>query len=46
MNVNVRSLYKEGSLKTAASESATCNLYVMAVHEVRCEPAVGYTFFY
>jgi len=32
---DVRSLYRAGSLKTAASEVAKCNLHLVAVQEFR-----------
>jgi hypothetical protein len=48
---NVRSLYGAGSMKTAASELAKCDLDVVAPQDVRwdeggSQPADGYTHFY
>jgi hypothetical protein len=46
---NIRSLYRIGSLKTAARESGEYKLYLVGVEEVRWEKggtkrAEGYTF--
>jgi len=38
--MNVRSLYRAGSLKTVASELAKYNLDSVAVQEVRCDEGV------
>jgi hypothetical protein len=48
---NVRSPYRAGSLTTAASELAKCNLDPVAVQEARLveggsQPADNYTFLY
>lgn len=48
---NVRSLYRTGSLMTAAKELSMCMSDLVGVHEVRwdrggTEPAGKYTFFY
>jgi hypothetical protein len=48
---NVRSLYRAGSLMTAAKEISTYKLDLVGVQEVRwdrvdTEPAGEYTFFY
>jgi hypothetical protein len=50
-SVNVRSLYRSGSLKTESGELAKYKLDLVGVQEVRwdkggTEPAGDYTFFY
>jgi hypothetical protein len=47
--LNVKSLYTATSLNTVASELEKCNLYLLAVEEVRwdkhgCQPADSYKF--
>jgi hypothetical protein len=49
--LNVRSMYRAGSLRTVAEEVSKYNLDLVAVQEVRwdrggTEPAGQYTFFY